>query len=64
MSDKQPWTETQFKAAMKKAGWRLNSKVGTYTHKETGKVYHPFNWMAEVGEDWRQWAAARMTPPF
>lgn len=57
--DDLPWTWEQFKSAMRKAGWSLSSTVGTYTHRETGYIWHPFNWTAEDGEAWRQWAAVR-----
>jgi len=56
------WTWTQFRAAMKAAGWRLRTREGWFEHAETGRLYTPFTWTREDGQAWREWAARRETP--
>jgi hypothetical protein len=57
------WTKRQLQNAMRKAGYvRLPGPGSTYQHKQTGKKVYLDEWK-DGRHEWRQWAAARMTPP-
>ena len=64
MTELSPWSDRQFSNAMRKAGWK-NHGQGCYIHRETSKKFMAWTWTTEIGEAWKEWAAARQTPaPF
>jgi len=60
------WTYDQFKAKMKRAGWRLSTAQGYYEHKETKKHFNPFNAVrneaGEMVEKWEDYATRQELP--
>lgn len=62
MTDITPWTEREFLAALRAAGWRRMSGPGRVYVSPDGTRFHLDECHADIGVLWRWYAARRELP--